>query len=386
MNHHQELLQKIAAGNSTPEERDLLREWLKTLHEQDYRTVLQQYGALLTQQAVEEPYNEALLEKISQAIAAEEKVRHIIPVHHSKWLRYSVAASVLAVALSGWFMLRPGKQAAPTALKTIAPGGNKATLTLANGQQIVLNNAQQGLLSKQGAVQIIKVDSGLLSYRSTGANTEVTYNTITTPRGGQFQVILPDGSRVWLNAASTLRFPTAFTGRERVVALTGEAYFDIAPNAEKPFSVTVENMKVAVLGTSFNIMAYAEEKKISTTLISGSVKVSCDNDQATIIPGHEAVLPEGTKQFQTHEANIAVAVAWKDGKFLFDDTDIHTIMRQVARWYNVDISYEGDLTGVTLSGGISRLQYISQLLDILETTGNVRFKINNNRITVMPAH
>lgn len=386
MNHHQELLQKIAAGNSTPEERASLREWLQTLNEQAYRQVLQEYGELLIQQAVVEPHNAVLLEKINQAIAAEEKVRHIIPVYYSKWFRYSAAASLLAAALLGWYMLRPGKQVEHAPLSAIVPGGNKATLTLANGQQIVLNNAQQGLLSKQGTVQIIKVDSGLLSYRSTGANNEVEYNIISTPRGGQFQVILPDGSRVWLNAASTLRFPTAFTGRERVVDLTGEAYFDIAPNAEKPFSVTVKNMKVAVLGTSFNIMAYQDEKKISTTLVSGSVKVSCENNQAIIMPGHEAVLQEGAKQFQTNEANIAVATAWKDGKFSFEDTDIHTIMRQVARWYDADISYEGDLSGVTLSGGVSRQKYISQLLDILETTGNVRFKVNNNRITVMPAH
>lgn len=383
MNQHQELLHKIAAGNSTPEERASLREWLQTLNEPAYRQVLLEYGDLLMQQSITEPYNATLLEKINEQINAAAQTPAATPIYRRLWFRYSAAASLLAALLLCWALFKPAKT---PAYSVIQPGGNKAILTLANGQQIALNHAQNGILGQQGAAQIIKVDSGLLSYQAAGNSSEIQYNTISTPRGGQFQVILPDGSRVWLNAASSLRFPTTFTGGERVVTLTGEAYFEVVSQAEKPFTVAVNKMKVAVLGTSFNIMAYAEEKKISTTLITGSVKVSNQDQQLIITPGQEAVLPAGNTAFITNNANIATAIAWKNGKFLFDETDIYSIMRQVARWYDVDIRYEGDFTGITLSGGISRQQYISQLLEILQTTGNVKFELKDKQIIVTAPH
>jgi transmembrane sensor len=379
MNHHQELLHKIAAGNSTPEERAALREWLQTLSEQAYQEILVTYGDLLMQQTITEPYNALLLEKINEQIDAATPT----PIYRQIWFRWSAAASLLAILLLCWFLFKP----APTpGYSIIRPGGNKAILTLANGQTIVLNNAQNGVLGQQGAARVIKVDSGLLSYQAAGTSNEVQYNTITTPKGGQFQVILPDGSRVWLNAASSLRFPTTFTSEERTVSLTGEAYFDVVPQPEKSFTVAVNHIKVAVLGTTFNIMAYAEEKKTSTTLVTGSVKVSNGNNQVVITAGQEAILLTGNTQLTTNNANITAAIAWKDGKFLFNETDIYTIMRQVARWYDVDIRYEGDLTGITLSGGISRQQYITQLLEILQTTGNVKFELKGKQIIVMAAH
>lgn len=383
MNQHQELLHKIAAGNSTPEERASLREWLQTLSEPAYRQILLEYGDLLMQQSITEPYNALLLDKINEQINAATQTSAAPPIYRRLWFRYSAAASLLAALIICWVLFKPAKT---PAYSTIQPGGNKAILTLANGQEIALDQAQNGILGQQGAARIIKVDSGLLSYHTAGTTGEVQYNTISTPRGGQFQVILPDGSRVWLNAASSLRFPTTFTNGERTVTLTGEAYFEVASQAEKPFTVAVNKIKVAVLGTSFNIMAYAEEKKISTTLLTGAVKVSTPEQQVIITPGQEAVLTDGNTQFVTNNANISTAIAWKNGKFLFDETDIYSIMRQVARWYDVDIRYEGDLTGITLSGGISRQQYISQLLEILQSTGNVKFELKDKQITVMAAH
>lgn len=383
MNQYQELLQKIAAGNSTPEERASLREWLQTLSESTYQQILVEYGDLLVQQNVTEPYNAALLKKINEQITIAEQTHPSTPLYRHLWFRYSAAASLLAALLLCWFLFKPAKTPVYSAIQ---PGGNKAILTLGSGQQIVLNNAENGVLGQQGASQVIKIDSGLLSYHVAGTTSEVQYNTITTPRGGQFQVILPDGSRVWLNAASSLRFPTVFAGHERTVDLTGEAYFEIAPQPEMPFTVAINHIKVAVLGTSFNIMAYTEEKKISTTLVTGAVKVSNGDNQVTIAPGQEAILDAGSTQFKINNANIAATIAWKDGKFLFDETDIYSIMRQVARWYDVDIRYEGDLTGITLTGGISRQQYISQLLEILQATGNVKFKLKDKQITVTAAH
>lgn len=383
MNHHQELLQKIAAGNSTPEERAALSEWLKTLSEQVYHQVLLDYAEIMSQQTVSDFHNAALLEKVNADIARAEQVTLAVPVYRRMWFRYSAAASILVAALLSWYIFSPFKAAVPVATTNIPPGSNKAVLTLANGRQIVLNSAQNGLLGKQGTVQIIKLDSGLLSYQGATTTGEVLYNTIATPRGGQFQVLLPDGSRVWLNAASSLRFPTAFTGADRAVTLTGEAYFEVAQNQAKPFAVTVNNMKVQVLGTSFNIMAYEEEGAVNTTLVSGAVKVNCENNQAVIAPGQQAVLPTGKSQFEIGAANIEAAVAWKEGHFLFDNNDIYTIMRQVGRWYDVEISYQGDLSGITLSGAISRKKYVSQVLDILATTGRVQFEMKDNRIIVM---
>jgi len=278
----------------------------------------------------------------------------------------------------------------------IVPGGNKAMLTLANGSTIVLDSAQDGTLAQQGSTKIIKLDGGALAYRaaagSKGQTTEQTgFNTIATPRGGQYRIILPDGSKVWLNAASSLRFPAAFTGTERTVELTGEAYFEIAKNAEKPFHVKVpsgvtagESMDVEVLGTSFNVMAYTNEEKIHTTLLEGKVKVKQGAMAENLSPGRQAIVDQNTSAIEVADANIEQTVAWKDGLFRFKETDIRELMRQVERWYDVDVVYRTDRGDQDFTGVVSRNKNVSTLLQMLELTGTVHFKIEGKRIIVLP--
>jgi transmembrane sensor len=212
----------------------------------------------------------------------------------------------------------------------------------------------------------------------------VQYNVLTTPKGGQYQVLLPDGTAVLLNAASSLRFPTAFTGREREVELKGEAYFDVSKNAAKPFRVKLPSAAgaertVDVLGTSFNIMAYPDEPFIKTTLVTGAVKVSSDNASALLSPGQQALMDR--KDIKVEKANIEEAIAWKNNEFYFNNTSIYSIMRQISRWYNVEVSYKDSLN-VFLNGNIRKNVNASKVFSMLELTGEVRFRTEGKKVIV----
>jgi ferric-dicitrate binding protein FerR (iron transport regulator) len=287
-------------------------------------------------------------------------------------------------------------------IRDIRPGGNKAVLTLANGATIVLDSAHDGLIGQQGNTSIVKVDAGALAYDTKSKHTgEVLYNAISTPRGGQYQVILPDGSKVWLNAASSLRFPTSFVGKERLVELTGEAYFEIAKNAAMPFRVFVvpplgsgrEGMSVRVLGTHFNIKAYENEQSIRTTLLEGAVKVAIPalsgvwrdgGQEVTLVPGRQAIADNAARSLQVADANTEQVVAWKNGMFRFKETSIRELMREVERWYNVDVIYNTVKTDQDFTGIVPRTRNISELLHTLELTGTVHFQIEGKKIIVLP--
>jgi transmembrane sensor len=273
----------------------------------------------------------------------------------------------------------------------VAPGGNKAILTLANGTQIILDSAANGALTQQGNTKIIKLDSGRLSYNTLNAKPgEVLYNTVSTPRGGQYQVVLADGSKVWLNAASSLRFPASFTGKERDVTLTGEGYFEVAHNATKPFKVLVNGAEIEVLGTHFNINAYSDEAALKTTLLEGSVKVGKGLVSKTIRPGEQAQIENHDNslnpKIRVQSADVDAAVAWKNGRFIFHGNDIRSVMRQLARWYDVEVSYQGNVTDEEFVGVIDRSRYenISEILDMLEKTRTLSFAISGHNVTVMP--
>jgi ferric-dicitrate binding protein FerR (iron transport regulator) len=271
----------------------------------------------------------------------------------------------------------------------VMPGGNKAILTLANGSQIVLDSAVNGILTHQGNIKVIKLTNGQLVYENAGARAdEVLYNTMSTPRGGQYSLILPDGSRVWLNAVSSIRFPTAFLGEERTVEITGEAYFEIAKDPLRPFRVLVNSglkdrrLEVAVLGTHFNINAYKDEATIKTTVLEGSVKVSHGSSHTTIEPGEQTQFDNGILQI-VHDANVTETVAWKDGRFEFKDTDLKTIMRQLMRWYDVDVQYNGNISERYFTADISRNKSLSGVLKMLELS-DIDFKLEGNKLTVTP--
>jgi transmembrane sensor len=295
------------------------------------------------------------------------------------------------VGIGGFFILDKKKQNIPvTGRRTvhnsdISPGGNKAILTLADGSSIVLDTAQNGYVTNQSNTKIIKFNTGLLSYKNEKKDAgKIMYNTIATPRGGQYQLELADGTDVWLNSASSLTFPTAFPGKERRVELKGEGYFEVAKNASMPFHVTINNIDVKVLGTHFNIMGYNDEDNINTTLLEGKVDVTANEVSKSLLPGKKAILNKTTNNIEISKANISQAVAWKNGEFRFKDTGIRELMRQVGRWYDVDVEYHTSATGQYFTASLPRMQNVSALLQTLELTGTVHFKIENRKIIVLP--
>jgi len=277
----------------------------------------------------------------------------------------------------------------------VKPGGNKAILTLADGTKIVLDDASEGALTKQGNTTVIKLDDGRLAYNPQNVtkitSKAVLYNTLSTPRGGQYCVTLPDGTIVWLNASSSLHFPTAFTGNERKVEVVGEAYFEVAKNAEMPFYVKAGNSEIKVLGTHFNITAYADDKAIKTTLLEGSVEVSLVNS-AALETSNKTVILEPGQQFQLEKnntwnivnADLEEAVAWKNGFFIFNNENIESIMLKLARWYDVKVIYEVSSENKNFTGHISRSQNVSEVLSMLELTESLHFKIEGKTITILP--
>lgn len=265
----------------------------------------------------------------------------------------------------------------------IAAGGNKAILTLADGSTIVLDNAKKGIVSTQGGTKVLKLNNGILSYDGDSKTKTLLFNTISTPRGGQYQLILADGTKVWLNAASSLKFPTAFAGKERKVELLGEAYFEVAKNAAKPFKVEVDGMEVEVLGTHFNINSYDDEASTRTTLLEGSIQINKNNRSSLLRPGQQARLNrEGEIRIIEH-ADVEEAIAWKEGKFQFDRADIHQVMRQISRWYDVEVQFKG-IIPKHFGGTISRSVNLSKVLNMLELTGEVRFRVEDHKVLVIP--
>ena len=275
---------------------------------------------------------------------------------------------------------------AKNAQPQIIPGKDRAVLTLANGETIDLNEASNGEISKSGNIAITKQKNGELVYTVSngqiGNKNELEYNTIATPNGGQYKIVLPDGTNVWLNAASSLKYPTAFKSKERHVELTGEAYFEVAKNKDVPFTVTANEVNVKVLGTNFNIMAYKNEPSVNTTLLEGSVMLNANSKQALLVPGQQGSVTKNSEQIDVKAVEVDDAVAWKNQYFSFRKENIESVMRKIERWYDVDVKYQGDIKGKVLGGSISRSESIQELLDNLELTGKVKFKIEGRTIIV----
>jgi ferric-dicitrate binding protein FerR (iron transport regulator) len=308
------------------------------------------------------------------------------------WKRVAAAAVVILFVLGAayWVIPKqnnekitasiaaPGKQTAK-----ILPGGNHAILTMADGSKIVLDSVQNGNIQSGGAT--ISKQGGVLVYDGSSpaksATAAVAYNTLTTPRGGQYKLILADGSKVWLNASSSLHFPTAFTGKERNVELTGEAYFEVAKNKEKPFRVNVNGMQVEVLGTHFNVNAYADENSIKTSLLEGSVKIKRGDVSGLLKPGQQGILESNNNDLKIKEVNMDEVIAWKNGLFQFNGAGIKTIMLEISRWYNVEIVYSGKVPQRSFVGKISRDAALPDVLKILELS-NVKFNVIGRKIIV----
>lgn len=316
------------------------------------------------------------------------------PKHRKLLLWPKIAAASLFIILSAGllFYFDQSRSDGPDqklAKHDILPGGNKATLTLANGKVINLSDAQAGKLDKQSGVQITKTADGQLIYavqdNSATPNDKSSYNTITTPRGGQYQVNLPDGSKVWLNAASSLKYPANLSAfNERRVELRGEAYFEVAKNNHKPFIVETDKQEVAVLGTHFNVKSYADDNSTRTTLLEGSVQVIPKTNRitrTTLKPGLQAELNDNGLKVRPVETDDEID--WKNGDFVFKEESLESIMRKIARWYDVEVIYENGIPqNVALEGLVSRSRRISAVLSLMESTGKVHFKIEGRKIIV----
>jgi transmembrane sensor len=311
------------------------------------------------------------------------------------WRKIAAAVIIIGVILSGsvFFLTRkPPVETVKAVIepvrspKDIVPRGNNAALTLANGTIIILDTAKNGVIAVQGNEKLILLDSGKLAYThaaTTGSEpAEISYNTISTPRAAQYQLVLSDGTKVWLNAASSLRYPTAFTGEERSVELTGEGYFEVAKNKEKPFHVRTNGMEVSVLGTHFDIMAYENENAIQTTLLEGVVNVRYGKQADLLKPGKQAILRRDNNNLTVSDGNVNQAVAWKNGYFYFDKSDIKEIMRQVSRWYDLDIIYEAPVPEMKFSGKIERKLPLSSIAHLLESS-QIHFRIEGKKFIIM---
>jgi hypothetical protein len=270
----------------------------------------------------------------------------------------------------------------------VLPGSNKATLTLADGSVIDLNRAENGMLTRQGNIKIIKGEDGQIMYDSDQKKSdEWGYNTISTPRGGKYEIVLSDGSKVWLNAASSLRYPSSFMGKTREVSLTGEGYFEVAKNASMPFHVKVNDMTIEVMGTHFNVNAYQDENVVATTLLEGSVKIksgspgSSVNQTVLLAPGEQANLTKSGRLKIDRHANTGEAVAWTNNNFEFNDAEVQDIMRQLSRWYDVEVEYKGFIPKRRFTGKISRNVKLSELIGMLQYSG-VSMQIVDKKIII----
>jgi transmembrane sensor len=375
-----ELADRFVSGTATDEEKALLHQWFDAADKEEIELVF------LPERETEDDVRIRILAGLHSAIAQDA---HKTPRRIGQYTRWIAAASILVVvSLTGlyfWNVRKTGEAALrplPVAMspKDLRPGSNKATLLLGDGSVVNLGAVKNGVIRKEAGTLIDKQD-GQLRYNASAADMAPEMNTIQTPRGGQYQVILPDGTKAWLNAASSLTYPTAFTGAERRVQLKGEAYFEVADNKDKPFKVLVGDMQVNVLGTHFNVMAYDDEDAIRTTLLEGAIKVTKGETSQVLRPGQQARLDRSSESFKLLDVEADEAIAWKNGVFQFGGAPIENVMREIARWYDVDVEYQGR-TNEHFTGAISRSVNASEVFKMLELTGAVHFTIEGKKIIV----
>lgn len=357
-----EELEELNSRLNNPLEEQLANEWLYNQ--------LQHSSADLPE--FDHKRLETIFQKIHDADAAEIQPPKTI------WLKrwWPAVAAVLILAFTGTYKLLSKQQSQNNVTEKLAqipiqPGHNGAVLHLSNGRKILLDSLQNGTLASQENVEVIK-KNGALEYK--GVASRLIYNTITTNRGRQWQLTLSDGTKVWLNAESSIHYPLSFTGKERTVEITGEAYFEVAHKRTQPFKVLVKNQVIEDLGTTFNINAY--HKNVTTTLLSGSLRVHLGEQSALLKPGQQAAADQTIHL--RYAVNTQVVTAWKNGLFQFDNADIQTVMEQIARWYNVDVDYKGQPGHRVFSGKIPRDMKLSDVLKILQQL-SVHFEVHPER-------
>jgi transmembrane sensor len=394
------LIDRYIEGKATDAERRWVETYYRHLEQEEYVRLRPEQ-----EEALGRLLSENILRRISEEEAAEKTMAapedNIYRLKRSfgyPWHWAAAAAALIFLLVGGDYLVNrwegakqagtvPGKQEQAD----VQPGGNKAMLTLADGSTITLDSVQNGTLATQGSARVLKLQNGQLAYNTIKQEkgavqpATVSYNTIRTPRGGQYEVVLPDGSKVWLDAASSLHFPTAFNQERRDVELSGQAYFEIAEDKAAPFHVKVGGTDVEVLGTHFNVNAYPEEGAVRTTLLEGAVKMSVGGSSRVLTPGQQASWSDGQAgaiQIRS-DVDVEAEIAWKNGLFQFRDAGLKEVMRQLNRWYDVDVVYEGVIPSQQFDGKMQRTLTLSQVLRILEKS-QVHFTIEGKKIIVQP--
>lgn len=369
------LFERYTAGNCTEAEKI---EYLEMVKQDAYADALQEL--ILAEVELGEADRQMTAEE--SAATLRSILQQETPVRKIAWGRWVAAAAVILLLGAGAWFWGDQQKISHTTAQAIQPGSNKATLTLADGSIVTLDSIGHQTIQQGGTA--ITQSGGQLQYNVQNNTSSISYNTLSIPRGGQFKITLPDGTNAWLNAASSLRYPTAFTGKERMVEVTGEAYFEVAKDAAKPFLVKANNgVTVQVLGTSFNINAYADEEAINTTLLEGSVKIWKDEESVILSPGQQVRI-KAAKMNLMKDVNVNKVIAWKNGLFNFEDDNLGEVMRQIARWYDVEVVFEAGIPERLYWGEIRRNTPLNKVLEVLEMTG-ARFRIESNRkIIVMP--
>ncbi|NOT91847.1 FecR family protein [Ferruginibacter sp.] len=401
MNSEKKILQQLLDKPSwTQEERNWILQYLQQSDTPQLRHImLEKFSANIKEGSpLPQELSQKLLQQIHQQIQTEYKTAKRISFFN--WKRVAAAAAIITgIIIAGYFI--NSKNAGPASIvKTTipktdvaAPKGNTAVITLGNGQQIILDSAGSGTLATQGNVNVIKTTDGQIVYNGT-AN-EVLFNTLTNPRGSKpITLTLIDGSKVWLNTESSLRYPTSFSGNERQVEITGEAYFEVAKNTTQPFKVNIAGKgMVEVLGTHFNINSYQDEMATKVTLLEGSVKVfiprlAHQQINAMVITANQQALYSNSKDANgqikvKNNVDIAAVMAWKNGFFNFDNVDLQTVMRQLGRWYNVNVVFQGNIPARVFGGEMQRDLNLSEVLRLLQKN-NIHFKIQGDNLIVTP--
>jgi transmembrane sensor len=391
-----ELIFKIATGNYTNEELTTFLEAVKNMDKASFIVAYQLLYEEINKYPAEAlaPGFKDQLERRLDLLEAEKDFlpgnlasappQHKMVLLRRKWWNYA-AAAILLFFVAGYLLLNNTKKPLPIAeqgmKKDIPAGRQGAILTLSNGHRIILDSAGNGVLTSDAGVRVIR-KGGELSYG--GKTDEILYNQVVTPKGRKWQLILSDGTKVWLNAASSIRYPISFVGKERMVEVTGETYFEVAPDKNRPFKINIAGKgDIEVLGTHFDVNAYDDEDAMRTTLLEGSVKVIRGRSSSLLSPGQQAVLGNGTDDIKViNDANIDEVMAWKNGRFIFSDMDLKSIMRQLTRWYDVDVVYEGKVPGIRVGGIIHNDVYLSTVMVFLGENG-VHYKIEGKKITIM---
>jgi ferric-dicitrate binding protein FerR (iron transport regulator) len=380
-----ELLQRYQAGNVNQSEKELIENWYQQLIET---------GEWEWADGEKDQLQKIMEYRLLQKIHGASKPLQSHLFNRKIW--WAAASVTIILGASAYFLFLKKTTPSPQIVKTgtlsddvQAPKSNKAMVTLANGQKVYLDSINNGALALQGNVKLVKLASGEIVYQSSGEiDGQLQYNTLENPRGSTvINMVLIDGTKVWLNAGSSLVYPVVFTGDTRKVAITGEAYFEVAKNPAKPFLVKVETKtggagEIEVLGTHFDVNAYSEEPNIKATLLEGSVNIKRQNVVQTLAPGQQAVLTTGGIKLEKN-VDLSQVMAWKEGFFLFNNIDIHTLMRQVSRWYDVDVNFEGNISAEGYTGKISNDVPLSKLLEALQLNG-LHASMEGRKINIIP--